>query len=135
MRLRAIGALGTMHNLDVYRVLGELALWDEDPAIREVAQVTLGKLLGENTPDFLSSLREEWEGEEETDVFDGSYEEDEEEVPEKPERTLSTPSGLPSGWDLPKGSPVMREEGTPGWLWMVLLGLALAAGLWWVFLR
>lgn len=135
MRLRAIRGLGAIHNLEVYRVLGELALWDEDPAIREAAQSTLVSLLGENAPDWLAALREEWEGDEEDDSSGEPFEEDEETALDKPRQALNTPSGLPSGWDLPKGTPVMREEGTPAWLWLVLLGLALAAGVWWFLLR
>lgn len=127
IRLHAIHALRGMPGLQVYRILGELALWEEDREVKAAAHQALETMLGDDLPEFLEGLRKEWTGEDE-------LEDDEMVLEVRAAGEMNPAAGPPKSWDLPKDSQVMREEGTPLWVW-VLLGLVLLGAVWFVFLR
>lgn len=103
LRLKAVRALSQFEEMNALRTLAELALYDEDEAVRLAAHQELADLFGEESDSFLESIRLEFEGDEENE-------------------TESFSSSLmdhknPADYSLP---PVVQEERTPLWLWVAL---------------
>ncbi len=115
LRLKAVRALRHFEEMSALRTLAELALYDEDQPVRVAAHQELVNLFGEESESFLESIRTEFEGEEEAgdELFPASL------TPmvqthQKPQLEYSS-------------SPVVQEERTPIWLWVIVLLFVLEA--------
>lgn len=115
LRLKAIQSLADIPDMNAIRVLGQLILFDEDEEIRRAAESALEGMLGDNLDEYLDGLHLEITGEE-TDEFE-----------EDPETFAS-----PYAQTNPAQPSTIQEEGTPAWLWIILI-LAAAGGLVWIF--
>lgn len=111
LRLKAVRALSRFEEMSALRTLAEIALYEEDEPVRRAAYQELVNLFGEGSEAFLESIRLEVEGEEDE---------------EEDEKELFPLSSIKAGQNSPQNisdysfPPVMREEGTPLWLWAVL---------------
>jgi hypothetical protein len=101
--------------MNAIRVLGQLILFDEDEEIRRAAESALEGMLGDNLDEYLDGLHLEITGEEKDE-----FEEDPE--------TFASPYAKTN----PAQPSTIHEEGTPAWLWIILI-LAAAGGLVWIF--
>ncbi len=123
LRLKAVRALGSFHEMSALRALAETALYDEDPPVRLAAQQQIESLFGEESDSYLESIRIEIEGEDDEDEEDDFW------LEVQPQQSaLRAPS-------IYNNSPsVVQEERPPIWLWVVL-GTAVLGGVWFFFIR
>lgn len=121
LRLKAVRALSQYEEITALRTLAELALYDDDKAVRVAARQELDSLFGEESDSFLESIRLELEGEE------GGEEEEENEMETFSSSPMDDPSPI-SG----SSAPVVQEERTPVWIWAAIF--VLIAGFLFVFI-
>jgi hypothetical protein len=124
-RLRAVRALGRVREMSATRVLAELALWDDDKVVSEAAYDAIEATFGRDTDTILEEIRR--------DVM-GDEREAEEVRQTHSSFQQTTASRSPSQWNIPANSSVIKEEGAPIWLLIVVV-LAIGGGVWWLFLR
>mgnify|MGYP000047136179 CR=1 FL=1 len=110
LRLKAVRALSRFKEMSALRTLAEIALYEEDEPVRRAAYQELDNLFGEGSEAFIESIRLEIEGEED----------DEEENELFPLSSVNTSQSSPQNMSDYSFPPVMREEGTPLWLWAAL---------------
>jgi hypothetical protein len=110
LRVKAVRALSRFEEMSALRTLAELALYEEDQPVRQAAHQELVNLFGEESDAFLESIRTEFEGEEEA--------EEEEAFPISSPRMEQTIQQHKSDYSF---SPVVQEERTPIWLWLVIV--------------
>jgi len=109
LRLKAVRALSRFEEMSALRTLAELALYEEDQPVRQAAHQELVNLFGEESDAFLESIRSEFEGQEEAE--DDPF-------------PLSSPRMDPiisqpvSEYSF---SPVVQEERTPVWVWLLIV--------------
>lgn len=121
LRIKAIRALARIPDQNAIRVLGEMALWEQDEELRTEAYRSLEATFGDDLPEVLESIRQELTG----NWVDSNSDEDEveEETQEVSEYQVTRQPEFQSANQSP------RVEGTPlGLLW-VILGLAALGGL------
>ena len=124
LRIKAMRALARIPDQNAIRVLGEMALFEEDAELRAEAVHSLEETFGEDLPKVLEGIRQELTGNW------GQSSPDEEEGEEEPAR-LELPQSViapSSAYQSP------REEGTPLWLLWAVIGLVVLGGLIYLFL-
>ena len=128
LRIKAIRALARIPDQNAIRVLGEMALWEDDEELRGEAYRSLEATFGDDLPEVLESIRQELTG--------GYLEEsaEEEEEAEEPEPPAATGFEANPQMDYSMQSPATKVEGAPlGLLW-VIIGLVVLGGLAYFFL-
>lgn len=121
LRIKAIRALARIHDQNAIRVLGEMALWEEDEELRTEVTRSLEATFGDDLPEVLEGIRRELTG---IWVAGGDDEEDEEEA--EPPASGGYDS-VPREWQPSLNQP-SREEGTPLWLLWVVVGIVVVGG-------
>ena len=128
LRIKAIRALARIPDQNAIRVLGEMALWEQDEELRSEAYRSLEQTFGDDLPEVLESIRQEltggW-GKSTSEVEDGTGEVE--------------PQGATGFEENPQLKYAGRNssaqvEGTPLWLLWVLIGLVVVGGLVYFFL-
>jgi len=128
LRLKAIRALARIPDQNAIRVLGEMALWENDTELREEARRSLEVTFGDDLPEVLEGIRQE---------LTGAW------GPNKPEAGDELPAAMPQQNDFESEAQVRPQpgvqgqqvEGTPLWLLWVFLGLILIGGLLYIVFR
>ncbi len=125
VRIKAIQALARIPDQNAIRVLGEMALWEEDEGLRQEAYRALETTFGDDLPKVLEGIRLELTGQ----LRAGSQEEGEGEL-EAPafEHAQIQQKRLPEAGNL-QPAPVMRQEGSPLWLLWAVLGIVVIGGI------
>lgn len=123
LRIKAIRALARIPDQNAIRVLGEMALWEEDNELRNEAYRALEATFGDDLPEVLEGIRQELTGQwasppQETDAAE-----------EESYSVYEVPS-VPA----PGPNPPQRMEGTPVWLLWLVIGILVIAGVTWVLL-
>lgn len=125
LRIKAIRALARIHDQNAIRVLGEMALWEEDEELRTEVTRSLEATFGDDLPEVLEGIRRELTG---IWVAGGDDEEDEEEAAEAVLPELGGYDPAPREWQPSLNQP-SREEGAPLWLLWVVVGIVVVGGL------
>ena len=122
LRIKAIRALARIPDQNAIRVLGEMALWEEDEELRSEAYRSLEATFGNDLPEVLEGIRRELTG----DWGQGSSDDEDEGEEEAPAQSAfeATPGGMGNG-----SAQGPREEGTPLWLLWAVLGAVILVGL------
>jgi len=128
LRIKAIRALARIPDQNAIRVLGEMALWEDDEELRAEAYRSLEATFGNDLPGVLEGIRREltgdrWQGISDDDEDEGGVEAAAQNLYE------TTPGAMGSG-----RAQGPREEGAPLWLLWAILGAVILAGLAIVFL-
>jgi len=127
LRIKAIRALARIPDQNAIRVLGEMALWEEDEELRSEAYQSLDATFGDDLPEVLESIRQELTG----GYVEGSTED--EEADELEPQAETGYDGRPQ-MDYSMQSPTTRVEGTPLWLLWVIISVLVLGGLVYFFL-
>lgn len=129
LRIKAIRALARIPDQNAIRVLGEMALWEQDEELRTEAYRSLEATFGDDLPDVLESIRQELTG----DWVESNPDEDDEEEEESHAISEYPVERQP---EYQSYSQTTREEGTPlGVLWVVLGVLIIGGLMYFLFLR
>lgn len=128
VRIKAIRVLARIPDQNAIRVLGEMALWEEDPGLRQEAYAALESTFGEDLPKVLEGIRLELTGQ----LGAVSEDEGEGEQPENASTDLETTQErqarrLEPG--MPQSNPVTQQEGAPLWLLWAVLGIVVVGGI------
>lgn len=120
IRLKAIKAISSMKDsMEVLDTLAELVLWSSDPAVKAAARAELEEVYGQDTDEFIKSLRTRPDTEEdEEDEYDEEEQEEVATIQPQPVRQSSFS-------DQKLSSPVMQAESSSG-NWLILLIGAIA---------
>jgi len=122
LRIKAIRALARIPDQNAIRVLGEMALWEQDEELRGEAYRSLEATFGDDMPEVLESIRQELTG----NWTESDLDEDDEDVEET--QPAAGYEEIPQ-MNYSTQSPTTKVEGTPlGLLW-VILGLLVLGGL------
>lgn len=123
LRIKAIRALARIPDQNAIRVLGEMALWEQDEELRIEAYRSLEATFGDDLPEVLESIRQELTG----NWVESNPDEDEDEEEEETQTASEYQGERQSEYQTI--SQTTREEGAPlGLLWVVL-GLVVLGGL------
>ncbi|HWR64809.1 MAG TPA: HEAT repeat domain-containing protein [Bellilinea sp.] len=129
LRIKAIRALARIPDQNAIRVLGEMALWEQDEELRNEANRSLEATFGDDLPEVLESIRQELTGNWVESNPDEDDDEDEETQNASEYQIVRQP-------EYQTSNQTPRVEGTPlGLLWVVL-GLVILGGvLYFMFFR
>jgi len=128
LRIKAIRALARIPDQNAIRVLGEMALWEEDEGLRSEAYRSLEATFGNDLPEVLESIRQELTG----GYMEGSA--DDEEEADEPEPQAATGFEGKPQMEYSKQNPTTKVEGTPLWLLWVIISVVVLGGLVYFFL-
>lgn len=118
LRIKAIRALARIPDQNAIRVLGEMALWEEDSELRNEAYRSLEATFGDDLPEVLEGIRQELTGQW------GSPPQETGAAEEQSFDALEIPSN-----PKPAPTPTQNMEGTPLWLLWLVVGLVILGGL------
>lgn len=121
VRIKAIQALARIPDQNAIRVLGEMALWEEDEELRQEAYRALESTFGEDLPKVLEGIRLELTGQ----LGAVNPDEGEEEQEDSPFEQVQ--AGQMIG--MPQSNPVTQQEGAPLWLLWAVLGIVVVGGI------
>jgi len=119
LRLKAIRALARIPDQNAMRVLGEMALWEEDAELRAEAIQSLEATFGDDLPAVLEGIRQELTG----NWVESSTDEAEVEEQPRDEFDVNPQAGKPQLFQA------HHEEGTPLWLLWAIIGVAVLGSL------